>query len=101
MVSIRAIAPTLVVFLVATLVTGSFALAATFGNQLPPGCQSEVSTEVTKGNAFHGVKCNSSLCLCSAFQCTHTVCVALHGGRCVKVKKITAYQQATCSTAPQ
>jgi len=101
MVRIRAIAPALVGFLVGSVFSGSFALAGTFGNPNPPGCQGEVSAEIAMGKTFHGAKCNSPLCACSAFQCTRVICVGLKGGKCVKVQKFTTYQQAVCPTKPQ
>jgi hypothetical protein len=64
----------------------SLALAQ-FPNQLPAGCQKEISTQLTNGKSYHGAKCTSPTCLCSAFQCKGK------GGK-------TTYEQAKCQAAP-
>ncbi len=66
---------------------GSLALAETFAPQLPAGCSKEVSAQLTKGKSFHGAKCDSPTCLCSAFMC--------------KKSGKTYYAQAKCQEAPK
>jgi hypothetical protein len=74
--------------LIGSATFGSLALAEdTFAPQLPPGCSKEVSAQLTQGKTFHGAKCNSPTCLCSAFLCTNK----LHR---------TIYEQAKCQAAP-